>query len=99
MELSHGMTSHDAGGNGMFCGQSLLIIKKELLPGSGSFLTSMQLLASNSLKNKFTVNINFDVITMAHVQAQTKVSIYAKSQSLAILAYLSHHLKIQPGSD
>ena len=31
---------------------SLLIIKKELLPGSGSFLTSMQLLASNSLKKQ-----------------------------------------------
>ena len=24
------MTSHDAGGNGMFCGQSLSIIKKEI---------------------------------------------------------------------
>ena len=36
---------------------------------------------------------------MAHVQAQTKVSIFAKSQSLAILAYLSRYLKIQPGSD
>ena len=35
------MTSHDAGGNGMFCGQSLLIIKKSSFLEVVHFLTSV----------------------------------------------------------